>query len=63
MSTYNDPELGTVSVCSADPVWPWYLCGFFTVALLGLMFMGGVWFASRAHNPPSLTPTIEEPKP
>jgi hypothetical protein len=45
-----------------DEIWPWLVCGAFTLGLLGLMFMGGMWFESLAHsNPPSLTPTLEDP--
>lgn len=61
LRVYRDEEYGD-TIVRADPVWPWFLAGFFMLAAIALLFAGALYFAGLAHNAPSLTPVIEDHK-
>jgi hypothetical protein len=61
-AAWRDACAANADIDDCQPMWPWFLCGFVCLALIALLFAGGLYFASRAHGAPSRTPTIEDPQ-
>lgn len=54
-------QAANADIDDCQPMWPWWLCGIASFAIVSLLFAGCFYLRSLATaNPPSLTPTIED---